>query len=804
MIPYYPELYVHELDRRALMALEAFPNLIKLRELYRANVTEKQERLYYLSSAIRLSEKQMPEIYQLLPPVCEKLGIEEPELYFVQSEENANAWTFGSVNPFICVNSKLVNELSHEQISSVLAHEAGHIACKHNLYHSLAVLLARGVTGAVLAFLPGIQHLITPAVRRALLLWNRCSELSADRAAVLCDGNAERTISVLLKVHGYGDNINVEEFILQAMSYKELADDSFLNKAIGLNMTKERSHPLLAIRAYECFEWAKSSQFQSIISSTVPLAIEQWKAKEQISQEELMEADLQISPEGLRTAVFNEADPSVLDAQLADVNQKLEKYTSIAGKEDYAFAVASGLITGFIDSVFIGQMNITKEGVNLSHKQINQFIEKYAEERGIKGRDLTNTIDNLEKAFPVLQDNVWKGGNIRISASDHHLADFAHHPTLLGLVSALAVHFLRIGTFMNRDGDIYFIPLKTSAKDMIGILAPAVITGVLNWLVVVGQKKLEESSDGDLPEFAIKLAHLVASTPIILEIVKCVNNWFGHLVSDMGGSKQTAGGGMGIPGVFVSMLYEISALPILKDSGLPEMVRELYTNQKMDLRHEVPLYKEMGKQAIPVALNEILVRLSYFLSRLAKEFAVHKDIQKINWKKVIPFGNRTINRMLTVSSMTFTIADTTDAAVRAAIESGGNWAIFAGKFVTRFNYVGAGRAAIAIMKEISNEQKEAQLIHEKLILTEAKTLIVLKQLQEYKAALEQRVCEYLIEDIEAFLSGFDLMKEGLSVGDSDLVIKGNVVIQKTLGREVQFTNQKEFDELMESDASLQM
>ena len=62
--------------------------------------------------------------------------------------------------------------------------------------------------------------------------------------------------------------------------------------------------------------------------------------------------------------------------------------------------------------------------------------------------------------------------------------------------------------------------------------------------------------------------------------------------------------------------------------------------------------------------------------------------------------------------------------------------------------------------------------------------------------------ERLVGDIEAFIEGFDYMKEGLASGDSNLVIKGNVVIQKVLGREPQFTTQEEFDELMESDIPL--
>ena len=152
--------------------------------------------------------------------------------------------------------------------------------------------------------------------------------------------------------------------------------------------------------------------------------------------------------------------------------------------------------------------------------------------------------------------------------------------------------------------------------------------------------------------------------------------------------------------------------------------------------------------------------------------------------------------------MTFTFADTADAAIHAALESGGNWVLFSGKFVTRFNYVGAGRAAIAIVKEVSNERKESQLIHEKMILSEAKTAIFLTQLQEFKEQLEEKVSNYLAEDIEAFMQGFDYMDQGIASGDSNLVIKGNVVIQKALGRKAQFENQEEFDDLMLSDIPL--
>ena len=54
------------------------------------------------------------------------------------------------------------------------------------------------------------------------------------------------------------------------------------------------------------------------------------------------------------------------------------------------------------------------------------------------------------------------------------------------------------------------------------------------------------------------------------------------------------------------------------------------------------------------------------------------------------------------------------------------------------------------------------------------------------------------------MTGFDDINEGLRTNNSDLVIHGNVTIQRVLGRDVQFTTQKEFDELMDSDVPLQL
>ena len=521
-----------------------------------------------------------------------------------------------------------------------------------------------------------------------------------------------------------------------------------------------------------------------------------------IEQQEVVALDLEFK------ATFNNGVNVIGDTQLAQlnlelerVNEELNRYTSHADRMDYAIAVAGGIMAGIIDAVYVGETSISSNSIDLSHKSVNKLIGQYAKNQGFEGKRLRDQIAFLEENFPVAQDAVWKGADIGVSAKNHHLADLAHHPTPLGLIAAIVVQFLRVGTFVNKDGEWHYKLVETTKEDIIEILAPAILTGMLNWMASISQKELEKK-DENIPETFIKLARIIASYPMIIEIAKCADNWFGHLVSDMGGSKSTAGGGMGIPGVFLSMLYEVAALPILKDSGLPLVLNSMYETQKLDLRHEVAIYKALGKQAIPVVINEIFVRAMYFLSHLVQEVKAHGGVKEIDWNNVVPFKNRTLDRMLTISTMTFSLADTADAAVHAAIESGGNWVLFSGRFVARFNYVGAGRATVAIVKEISNERKEEQLIHEKRLLTEAKTAIVLEQLQEYKQQLEERLSEYLAEDISAFLEGFDYIGEGVMTGDSDLVVHGNVIIQRVLGRKPQFTNQKEFNELMDSEDAL--
>ena len=260
-----PELLLHPSDKAALRALKAIPGFSQLVKGYMGVINERQMRIINMSSNLRLSEEQMPEVYRLLYPICEKLGIKVPELY-LEMNVVPNAYTYGDTDPFIVITSGLLDNLPKDLISAVLAHECGHIACHHTLYRTIGIMIMRGFS----QFVTGLASLLTVPLQVAFAYWMRCSEFSADRAAVLCEGGPEPMVRVCFAFAGCGKDYlpaaNLDAFLSQAADYKQMVADNKWNKVMEYILLSGKDHPLTAVRALECREWAASGQFLRIQS----------------------------------------------------------------------------------------------------------------------------------------------------------------------------------------------------------------------------------------------------------------------------------------------------------------------------------------------------------------------------------------------------------------------------------------------------------------------------------------------------------------------------------------------------------
>ncbi len=255
-----PSDFIHPEDAAALRQMESIPGFASLVKKVLAIGIENLQYGVNMASSIRLSEKQLPHIYRHLPPICQRMGIPEPEFY-LQMSPSPNAWTFGDSRIYITVTSSLVEMMSDEELDAIIAHECGHILCRHVLYHTVAQWISNGIASL------GILGKLAIPAEFALLYWSRKSELSADRAASIIT-SPEVVASTMARLSGgpksLTSQIDLREWAAQADEYDRIQNAGMWNKALQLSVIAGLSHPFSAVRVREILKWSESPQYQMI------------------------------------------------------------------------------------------------------------------------------------------------------------------------------------------------------------------------------------------------------------------------------------------------------------------------------------------------------------------------------------------------------------------------------------------------------------------------------------------------------------------------------------------------------------
>lgn len=149
-----------------------------------------------------------------------------------------------------------------------------------------------------------------------------------------------------------------------------------------------------------------------------------------------------------------------------------------------------------------------------------------------------------------------------------------------------------------------------------------------------------------------------------------------------------------------------------KSSGLKlngdiysEVINNIDSRSLEEINNSFNALKLVGTQAISVGINEAVVRAIYFVRAFftevrSKNIKKIKQLHLIDSKKLIPFNNRTISRMISVSLATMMFIDVCDASIEASNASMGNKTMFASNFFIRINFVGVGRIVFALSNEL--------------------------------------------------------------------------------------------------------
>ena len=367
-------------------------------------------------------------------------------------------------------------------------------------------------------------------------------------------------------------------------------------------------------------------------------------------------------PNTISEALIDANDERInLEEQLCETLETIKALTPECDKYDYILSASSGALCGIIDVFLVGKPGESPLGEITDKWFANRTID-FAQLCGYTGEkdSLSSAISFLEKKFKIPYDQSVGGGIFRdlinLTPNNHHFKSLGHNPTLLGLFFSILNQFTNTSDFVS-DGEI--ISLNNS------------------------DGKFELHGD-NIP------------SKIFCGIAK----WIGHLISDVSGSSSSKGRGMGIPSPILAWSNDVIAIkrklniPASEfDKSVSEIALKLF-EKGYDVRFQTT-------QAIPVFINEMIVRLFYSIRRLIKYFITVSPKEKnlaMLWETCEPFSNATVKRMLTVAHGTFCLIDIGDASIRAIATGGGTFNI--SEFLMRFNVVGIGRFTISLYGEV--------------------------------------------------------------------------------------------------------
>lgn len=368
---------------------------------------------------------------------------------------------------------------------------------------------------------------------------------------------------------------------------------------------------------------------------------------------------------GFSTSIVDAMEKA--EAELVALNETADSIKGLkpeCDKLDYILAASSGALCSVIDIFLVGKPGESPLG-DITDKWFAARTMDFAKLCHSEKKDfdsLASALRFLEKEFKVPYDQTGLGDAGRsvfeLTAKNHHFKSLAHNPSLLGLFFSILDQFNNTSHFIT-DGQLISLQQANEKWELQGSNIPS-------------------------------------------KLFCGFTNWIGHLISDVSGSSSSAAKGnrgTGLPSPFWTWTNDIIAVKAklgLSVTETDKAINKLALNifeRGYDVRFQTA-------QAIPVFLNELLVRLFYGIRRLFKYFSETPKSERsfaLMWKKCEPFSNATVKRMLTIAHGTFCLVDVGDAVGRSFASGGGT--LSAVDFILRLNIVGVGRFAISLYGE---------------------------------------------------------------------------------------------------------
>jgi Zn-dependent protease with chaperone function/DNA-directed RNA polymerase subunit RPC12/RpoP len=209
-----------------------------------------------LGSCVKVSEKQFPQIYAASRVCQEILGIQNNETYISKVKVlQASVYGVGE-RSYTVLSSGMAEIMDYEETLFILGRQIGHVKSDHLLYLSLLDILKTGVKA-----IPWVGETLFGVLSFALLNWQRSSELTADRAGLLCCQSLRTATRALTKItlgsEQLFNKIDLDEFLRQ---HNQQDSSSKWGEYMQVN-------PFILTRIRELQSFVESTNWQRIMKN---------------------------------------------------------------------------------------------------------------------------------------------------------------------------------------------------------------------------------------------------------------------------------------------------------------------------------------------------------------------------------------------------------------------------------------------------------------------------------------------------------------------------------------------------------
>ena len=159
-----------------------------------------------LGCSVRITPEHLPEIHKMAQEVAECLHMKCP-LIFVKEEDKLNAYAVGVMGKTksVVLYSKIVEDLTEDELRFIIGHEFTHIKEGHTFWGSL---VEKGSAFEV--------PVLSTIYRFVFLAWSRRAEYTCDRGGLLACGSFDTSARAILKLcvgAKLAHKINIDNYV---------------------------------------------------------------------------------------------------------------------------------------------------------------------------------------------------------------------------------------------------------------------------------------------------------------------------------------------------------------------------------------------------------------------------------------------------------------------------------------------------------------------------------------------------------------------------------------------------------------